>query len=455
MRKWSFFLAVVFVISLIGCGGSGNGNGGNGGNGGTGTTGTTATTGTTGRVSQGVNIPNIPGLVDTYIEPTQGRQSQSLFTDIGDIVYIDVNGNSTVLENTQTILPVTVNLSSPSLNPQNYPLDVTVPFIGSNLPATDRNFNEMELFFNDFYSDQGQLFGPLQVPTPVQATAYQGRITAIQLYLNDGMFNFGNTTGQYGPLEYDQFLAQNADPQTGQLGGFLADYLSIDLSGVPVASRPIMSNNVRAGRLFISGDDFAVAAGTPGGAGSYFEVLTAFGVFPGMAYISGSNTQGLPTKTYQLTQPNILSLTNPGNVTALEGLWYDFADRISATDSTLMITFPPTGDGSIQEFAIVQHTTKVVKGVTTNVFPNVYYGTVNYTAPGGPAFTAYPIGDLEPGNVIGGISGTFSGMVDGNGVAVNTKAASWWRFVHAGKFAVTKGAAVGIAPSGRFVVYRV
>lgn len=433
MRKWAFFLSVIAAVGLIGCGGSGGGNANV----------TTGTGGTTGRVAQGVNIPNVPGLLDTYLLPTQGRQSISYFTQIGNLVYTDVNGNSTALENTQTILPVTLNLSSVSQNPLNYPLDVTVPSIGSSLPATSRQFNQLNIFFNDFYtSDNANPTPPIEVTTATQLSVFQGRTTAVQLYLNDGEFDFSQT-----PPAFNQavFNAQNDIPQTSLLGGFLADYLSIDIS--KVATPLIMSNGQTAGRLFISGDNYAVSSGTPTNKGGlYFEVLTAFGVFTGQVFgpISSSS---LPTQTYALSQPNILSLTNPGNVTSLEGLWYDYSQRISAADTTLMIAFPSTGDGSTQELALVQHA-----GTT---FQNVYFGSINYAAAGGPTFSAFPVSTLESGLATGAISGTVSGVVDGNGNTISTKVSSWWRLVRSGKFTITAGSGSGFASTGRVVVYRV
>ncbi len=174
--------------------------------------------------------------------------------------------------------------------------------------------------------------------------------------------------------------------------------------------------------------------------------MTPFGVYPGAVYETGANAQGLPTKTYQLTQPNVLSLTNPGVVTSLEGLWYDWKDRISATDSTLMITFPPTGDGSVQEFIIAEHAAGF-----TNAFPNVYFGSVDLKT---GLFNAYPIADMEPGSTAGVVSGSLTNYVDGSGRAI-THSGFWWRLVHGGTFKITQGSAVGIATSGRFVTYRV
>jgi hypothetical protein len=398
-----------------------------------------------------VNIPSVPGELDTYIEPTQGRQSINYFTDISNIVFIDQQGNNTTAQNPNTGL-LTVNLNSASQNPLNVILDVSVPAPGSGQPATSRTFNEVDIYFNDFYTTGlGYVTPGLQesFPNLVSATAFTGRVTAVQLYLNDGMFNWANISPNTAPVFLEnQFLAQNENPATNLIQGFLSDYLSIDLTNVP--KKPVMSNGQTANRLFVSGDDYALAKGTPTSAGVYFEVLTAFGVYPGLVYQSASSN-GLPTKSYQLQEPNVLSVTNPGVVTSLEGLWYDFADRISATDSTLMITFPPTGDGSSQEFVLFNRT--VSGGV--NTFPNVYFGNLNYTASGGASFVAWPIADLEPASVANQISGTVKGFLNASGGSMTASGSNWWRLVHGGSFTVNKGTPTGIATTGRFVVYRV
>ncbi len=253
MRKWSFFVFVAFLIGIIGCGGGGSGT--------PSTTTTTTTTGTT-RNAFGVNIPNMPGLLDTYFEPTQGRQNTSYFTVISDLYYEDVNGITTNSENTQ-IPQITLDLSSVSQNPLNDPLDVNVPDPVSLRPAGSSSAGICLFSISTRVRTRLQIPGyQLALSNVINATVLQGRTTAIQLYLNDGEFDWKQTPPAFNKTE---FMAENVNPSTGLIQGFLSDYLSIDISGV--AKKPVMSNGQTAGRVFISGDEFALAKTTPTSAG--------------------------------------------------------------------------------------------------------------------------------------------------------------------------------------------
>ena len=255
------------------------------------------------------------------------------------------------------------------------------------------------------------------------------------------MFDFTQNPPTFEP---NQFLVANENPSDGKIDGFLSDYLSFDISHV--ASKPTMPDfpGELAQRIFLSGDFYAEGYTTPAsGKSSGFDVLTAFGTMPG-TYKGVDPVVGLAT--YQLTQPGPGTLNvNPGNITSLEGTWFDTTQRITATDSTLMISFPGNKDTSSQELAII--------GRNGTTITSMYFGTLNFNANGNATFFAFPIADLEPGSVAGQISGTLSNLVNTNGAGVS-KSGAWWQNVGAGTYTVTSGTPSGVSSSARLVVYR-
>jgi hypothetical protein len=453
LRKWPL-LFVCVAVGVIGCGGSGSG----GGTATTGTTGTTGSTvGTTGRSTQGINIPNpvssvgnlFPqepqGNVDVYFLPGQGRQAQTFTAVVNSVNFFDNGGFSTVLENPLEQGP-TIGLDG--FNPVNLPLNVHVPYPGTGESVNSRYLTELDLTFNSLSINGtgGATFnGPFAYTFPglTNITVFPGRFTALQLYVNSGTWDFSQTPPAFQTATFE---AANENPQDSKVDGFLSDYLSFDISHV--ANRPTFTNFAgTAGRIFVSGDFFAEGQNTPAKSttSTGYEVLTPYGVLPG-TYKGVDPVVGVAT--YQLVQPNPNNLgVNPGSITSLEGTWYDQSARVTASDSTLMISFPGKGDTASQQLVIFTR--------SGGVITNMYFGTLNYTGAGGAVtFNAYPIFDLEPGSVAGKVSGTLSALTDKNGNGLS-KSGSWWQAVRAGTYTITSGTPSGITSSARLFVYRV
>jgi hypothetical protein len=382
--------------------------------------------------------------------PGQGRQITGYTANLFNLLFYDTTGTSTNNENPEE---PQLSIGLDTFDPVNEPLHAHVPYPGSGGSVNSRYFTEMDMDFTNLIINGagGQTFTgaggkgfPYTFPGLMSVTAFPGRFTAIQLYINSGTWDF---TTNPPVFQTATFEAANVNPQDGKIDGFLSDYLSFDISHV--ASRPSFTNFPgTAGRIFISGDFFAEGQNTPAknSTSTGFEVLTPYGTLPG-TYKGIDPVVGLAT--YQITQPNpnILAV-NPGSITSLEGTWFDQSTRVTATDSTVMITFPGNRDLSTQQLAIITR--------SGGVITNMYFGTLNFTGAGGAAtFSAYPIADLEPGSVAGKVSGTLSGFLGSGGGAVSASGASWWQNVRSGSYTISTGSASGIAASSKFYVYRV
>jgi len=442
LRKWPFFFAFC-AVAIFGCGGNGT-------NQAAGVTGAGATTATTGRASFGVNFPlNIAGsaLIDTYLLPGAGRAPQPYeVADVGHIDYIDADGNNTATDNK---LPSTLTVDLNNFNAQNRRVVASIPAPeGSSVgQSQSRLFQELHLDILDVRQSDGfqtQTYTPTEEPIVLDnviLSGFPGRTTAVQIFLNSGMFILDPTSGTF-TFDKNQFNAVNANPTSGKLTGFLSDYLEFDISNVPNPPQ-MVSTPGPAKKLFVSRDFYALGGPTPSqGSTSPFEVLTDTGTFPGI-YRPADPRLGV--KTYELQQPNPV-FGNVGTITALKGVYFDYTERITAAQNPLMIAFPKTGDGSKQEVIIYTR-----NGTTVM---NMWFGTINYTSAGGPTFTVFPIGDLQPASAVGPIKGTLTNLLNKRGQKVDTTQANWWQFVRGATWNVTSGSGIP-ASSGTMVVYRV
>jgi hypothetical protein len=448
LRKWPLLLVLV-AIGVIGCGGGGGNNGSNligGGNGG-GNGGATGnvTGGSTGRASGPINIQDRAGLIDVYYLPGQGRAPQYQTAFIAHTDFTDTNLQDTAAENP---IPPIISLQLDGYNAQNRRVTANVPAPGGP-PAQSRLFNSFAIFYDHFEVADGSGNEPATYTGFVQSednkaflSSFQGRNTALQLFLNDGMFTFNQTDGTV-TFDDPQFLAQNTNPATGKVTGFLSDYLSFDISNVP--NKPVLVNNPGpASKVFVSGDNFALSKDKPitDPNTSDFEVLTPFGTYPGKFYLTDPIVN---LKTYKLQQPDPRFPFPPRQITALQGIYNDFTERINSADAVLFIAFPKTGDGPKQDFVIVNRAGSKVNAM--------WFGTINYQAKGSPSFNAFPIGDIQPASVAGKSAGVLSNLLDANGVAVNRSAANWWQNVRSASWAITSSGG-GIPSGGKMYVYR-
>lgn len=443
MKTWPVVIFLV-AVAVIGCAGSGTNMSGTSGGG---VTTTTSAGGTTGRAQSAVNIPNKPGVIDVNLLGGQGRAPTYVQATIGHIDFSNPSGLSTFPDNA---LPGDLNMQLDAYSDQNRVVNAPVP---SSLPSID--FTDMQITFKGFAL--GMPAGPINfagfvfdTSSPqntslnqmVDVNSFQGRTEAMQVYLNDGMFTFDQLSDT-ASLDTTQFLAQNADPASGKILGFFSDYLAFDITHV--ANKPSLVNAAGfAQRVYASGDNFALSQAMPAiGGSAEFEVLTPYGTYPGVFH----NVDPIVNlKEYTLQQVDPRLQFPPRMITALEGVYYDYTERVNTSDATFMLTFPKRDDGPRQDVVVV---TRSGGNIT-----NLWFGTVNFGAAGGPTFTTFPISDIQPAQTAGQSSGRISNLVDANGNPVSEAGSNWWQTVHAGTFSVTSGGG-GIPVSGRMFVYRI
>jgi hypothetical protein len=451
LRKWAF-LTVAAAIVVIGCAGGGDsGTDGGGTNNG----------GTTGSALR-VNIPTPsghvlpPGRFELGILTGQGRA-------IGDLTLV-----MTRLALTDEYGEVQTVLASPtyaSLNSYSFQiLPLTIPFTDQNsrlfenytfdpLEMRESNGSANPTVYPDTCFAVQKADGSINRawppnPIPMVARVFPGRNTTVQIFLDDSMFAV--TTDPNPPandpcggtvVAFDEarFAAINELP----LQGVINDYVSFDISSMPANARPQLSDGQTAGRVFLSGDNYAVSnAGLSGD----FEVLTPQveapirGKFGPPGTIGGSTHPG----TFTLLQLDPTDLFNLRKIVALQGIWREYSSVVAGLESWNMISFPTTQDANLQEVVYFQ---RDGNGNITDFF----FGYVDFDLDEGHLF---PVSTLVTGIVNPAKEVVFhvDGQYDKHGAPTNAA-----QLTRRGTFSVTIGGGLpnGAPTSGNFLVFRI
>jgi len=423
---------VATALVAVGCGGS-NGGGH-----------TTPTTGSTPGTSITVNIGSTNssgqsiGVAEFLYLTGQGRAFGDLSAVIQHITLEDEVGEVSVALGRKVTLPLTQFTSQA--------LDVDVPFTGQNA----RLFQSYSLNFLDFLQEGAT---PTQTPTvlnpppPLTFSArvrvFPGRITSTPIFIDDSMFSTtgvitgGDDTITFNPpgvpANQTNFALRNLNA-LGQLPSFISDYVKFDVSHMPVGQLPQLSDGETAGKIFASGDNFAVANAATSGR---FEVLTTVSSEPLVGNF-GAQTGNTPG-TYDLKSNNpVLGAITP--IVSIQGIWRDYATVMSGFQTFDMISFPSILDNSSQEFVMIVR-------AADNTISNMYFGLMDYSA---GKFQAFPIKDIVTATVSGELDGTISGYMTGSGAPTNSPDS-----VRSGSFAFTTGSRpAGFPASGTFAVFR-
>jgi hypothetical protein len=441
LKKWPFLALASLVI--FGCAGSGNGLTGTtsttGTTGTTGTTTTTGTTGTTGRTGVTVNLPDVPGLLDTYYLTAQGRVPGDLTAILEVVRYRTSAGDSA-----EQALLTPLSLVLTGVGVQSTPVNSDTGISQPSYPPS-KTFDLLELAFDRFLrEDDGGGLQSLPGLTVVlgnqEVTAYRGRVTALQLFLNDSMFpvdDAGNVS-----FNLAQFLQQNRNPETNRVRGFLSDYLSFDISAVP--NRPQMPpfgtadglefqpQSPQAARVYFSGDSFAISDRDPRSADFLTNGINGVFVFlTPSSFVEGFFRPIDPTtrvKSYELKQRDPQNVLNPRLITALKGIYRDYTEVLGNFGDFNMISIPKSGDGRKQQLVAFRRTGTAIS--------DMWFGEVEFLDTGNPFFRLYPIRNLYPASTAGEITGSFTRteLKQANGTAVDFTAANWWRNVRFGKY---------------------
>lgn len=447
MRKCAFLVSALAVV-LVGCAGGGEpaapGGGGGGGGGGGITPGS--------RVNlSGASGTIPPGLIDVYLLPGQSRVPGSKVVDLDVMRFI---GGTRQAEEP---LAGVIRLKLDAFNVQSRAINTDDGQSLGNRPSSI-TFTDLRMDFQQRFreNDAGTLvaFGSqfMEYTDDFQITTFPGRVTAVQLFMNDAMMEETTNAGGFVTgLNFNEsaFVAANTNPETGKITGFLSDYVAFDISGLPAAARPTMLSEGGAGRpasmLFMSGDSFALGEKDPrgvNGSQGVFEVLTKFGTFEGFFRPIDATTQ---RKTYELKQADPSVVPDLRLITALKGIYREYSEVLAQMTDFEFITFPKSTDGSRQDIAIVQR--------AGNNITNMWFGTADYAT---RTFRVYPVRNVQPASTANELRGSFSNFRDKNGQLVAPSGANWWQSVRTGTYTFNVGTA-GIPAtnaSGRFLVFR-
>lgn len=392
-----------------------------------------------------------PGLLDTYLLPGQSRVPGSKTVDIDVIRFL---GGSFQAENP---LDGVLRLKLDAFNVQSRAINADNGQQLGIRPAST-TFTDLRVEFQNMFREdnQGNLVGFggqfLEFPNQFLVTAFPGRVTAVQLFMNDAMVDETTTGGGFvTDLTFNEqaFVDANTSPETGKITGFLSDYVAFDLRNIPAALRPTMLSEGGAGQpaswVYMSGDSYALSEGDPrgvNGSNGVFEVLTKFGTFEGFFR---PPSQQIPLKTYELKQADPSVVPDIRLITALKGIYRNYTDVINSPGAFEFITFPKTGDTDRHDIAVLQ---RAGGNITA-----MWFGTADYTA---RTFRVYPIRNVQPASVAGELRGTFTNMTDKNGQLVNPAGGSYWQNVRGGTYTFNPGSA-GIPAgnmTGSFFVFR-
>lgn len=428
LRKWAFLFAAASV-AVVGCGGGGNDGG-----------------------TPNPIEPGIPGTnVAVNLNPDFGRVEVSYLTGqgVGPLAPGDLSAfiDLLILEDQYGQIGSFNQQKQLSLRGfDNEIIGVTVPF--AELPTRTRLFEQFTL---DLQGVRQESFTPGQftdfpAPEPVtfasRIRTFPGRTTSVSVVLDDSII-FLDDTGTL-TLDVERFRERNGlFTTTDAIRGFLSDYVSFDLAAVPLADRPQFSDGTPAGRLLVSGDNYALATAETGTNGR-IEVLTADLQAP----ISGnfgpaSSVGGRPTPgTYSLLQADPTDISGIARVVALQGTWRDYQTVLSGVGAFEFITFPNSRDNESHEIVIIQ------RNLQTGAIANLYFGFADLAT---GTFNAFPVGNLDDGDVAGEITGTLTNLSNSIGGATNQPDR-----VRFGTYAFTGGQTLpaGFPTQGTFVVFR-
>jgi len=424
LRKWAF-LSAVAAVAVIGCGGS---NGGSNPTGGTdGTPGTNVT----------VNLNRNFGRVEfAYI-------SGAGTTAPGDLTAI--SGNAELEDQFGTVRQQLGNQVFSPLAQYTFQFGaINVPFTGPSVPPDldTRLFESFRVSFVGFdeegNSQRLAFVNPIDVSARIRT--FPGRRSGVPIYLDSDMFETQSVDGVTSVLiKPESFLARNNE-ETGGLRSILSDFVAFDLTGMPEADRPQLSNGQPAGRFLLSGDNYAITDANPQQGG--IELLTSEvsepipGTYVAEKTIGSTNTPG----TYQLLQPDPTDLTGIAKIVAFRGEWKDQARAFSGMGNFEVILFPSSKDDEMLEAVAVVR--------SGNVVSNLYFGFANLDS---GELTLNPIKNLVAGTTDGEITGSVSNFRTRNGGGTVLPSA-----VRTGTFNLTGGTLpAGFSGSGTFVVYRV
>lgn len=437
MQSWKWIAAVALAAIVVGCAGGGAENGGGNGGG----------TGGEDRGVPTVNLSELGELQTIFVSGQGRRQSGSLIAVIKDLKFQN-DDDDFIPDLDQTIFPdVRIQLDGYTLNSRSFSVKFPggvrsrtffeYPFVlealeekldgGGSIPIT----SESPAYVED-------------IPFDAEVTVFPGRQTTVQINLDDSIIGFDNQIGVI--FNRDLFIQKNYDVTANLMTGFLSDFLSFDISGLPIQARPNLLNasdqpvGPRATHVHFSGDSVALSAG--------FDTVDSFqlldpirvqnGIIRRPKQLGGVTAPGV----YTLEEADPRDISGIARLTALQGYWRNYTEVLSNIGPFAAICIPNSRDEFEQQFIIFSRSPG---GAVTSMWQGV--ARFDFTLDSGE-FSLWPIDQVDNADGANEVTGTIRNVVvttDKFGVPT----------VRQGEYAVTSTAAGFPFPSsGKFVAFR-
>jgi hypothetical protein len=441
LKYWSTLLVAAIGLALIGCGGSGGGGGKNddGGSG---------DGGGNGGGPQVVLPPN--GTIDVALVPGAGRAPGDMWGIFRRAYFDDGIEPQPFQQVTDQKL---------QLNAYGTPLQIPVSVDFRQTTQDTRRFQDytFDMESMQFADDAGNIRTleqinnvPFTFTGAADIRVFKGRRTGFQVFLDSTMFSVDDTQlPTFGIFNPQRFLEVNVpDSSAGsKMQGFLADYVSFDISQIPDTQKPRFSdNNAIANRVFFSGDGYAIG-GAPG-ANNKYEALTLntfqpiSGRFQPPTVIAGKPAPG----TYSLLQ-NDPSQIDPENakLISLVGIWYEHFQVVTDQGATQMIAFPRSRDDNFQDVVLVTQTKQNTANGVRYTIKDLKWGYIEYSVDtSNNKLFLFSARDLTNGAGATPVAtGKVTDLVGPNGTTANTTSE-----VRSAKYTLTGGG------SGTLIVFR-
>lgn len=363
-------LCALVIGSVVGCGG-GNGGGNGADSGGT----------ASGSRDAVVTLPEF-GTIDVYYLTGAGRAEGDITAILQRVSFEDSVGFEKVNVNQK------LNLSAYNSS----------QLVSLNVPFTTRS----ERIFDTLTWDVSAL--SIETATGNQSVAgesignnpyafagladihvHRGRRTSVSVFLDPSMYTQDGALWSFDPVRFREVNIPT-DGSVDKIAGNFSDFLSFDVSNLAEADRPLMASGGRAGRVFFSGDGYGL--GVAGVSGSYEGLTDAFvddgsavspividGLFTAPEFLEGRPLPG----TYTLVQSDPTDLTGEAQLIALQGMWYEYTQRISNMNERQMIAFPSSRDGDVQDVVYVEQTLSTnADGTTRARINSMFFGYAEF-----------------------------------------------------------------------------
>lgn len=413
----------------------------------TSTTSTTATTATTATTSgsrvfpevAAVNLGTSPALVQ-YVFLTGAGRAEGDEIAVARNLSVSDNIGLEMTDLTERNLTLTSNQSQ---------------MISSNVAlgsSPSRIFDTLNLNFVRYSIETAtgvQSFSSIDgIPAavPAQVRIFNGRQTHVPIFLDGATIELVNSgSGDVPTWDSTWFTAINKlDSDTTTVRSMMSDYVCFDVSSIPAANRPDLSQGRgTANRIFFSGDQYALGAGDPTVGGAPFETIfpagqdaSVIGRYSSPAVLPGGIATSLTPGSYTTLGVDPTDVTAPDpilarKITSFQGIWKNhFIQRQDPVTGVIQdlgylrdvhsfeaISIPSSEDDERQDVVFINQTiTTNANGTKSATITSMMWGYLDMSTNQIFLYPIKNIGDVDATtNRVGEVAGTISTRYNASG----------------------------------------